>query len=173
MRRPTVFFLHGKSGDSAIPGRVAIYSTFFSRFNVNVLTIDCRGFADSDSTGIPTVAAGAADPRIARNYLIAEGAEPRNILIHQALGRRLGASSLLSCKHRIFLPVASYFCHPSRPSKPLISCLSITFLSEYLSLLKPLVIVPALSGKYSPYKIINTHALAGCMTRMLSHRSEL
>ncbi|KAG6372754.1 Alpha/Beta hydrolase protein [Boletus reticuloceps] len=90
--RPTLLFLHGNSATRAIPGRVQYYSAFVSRLQTNVLTIDYRGFGDSQ--GSPSERGLATDARAAFDWLIANGATPENVLI---VGHSLGtavASSL-------------------------------------------------------------------------------
>ncbi|KAG9315511.1 Alpha/Beta hydrolase protein [Chiua virens] len=90
--RPTMIFLHGNTATRATPGRVQYYSAFTSRLQTNVLAIDYRGFGDSP--GSPSERGLATDARAVFDWLIMNGATPKDILI---VGHSLGtavASSL-------------------------------------------------------------------------------
>lgn len=92
---PTILFLHGNSGTRAHPLRTAIYTAYTSRLNSNVLAIDYRGFGDSD--GFPTEEGVAMDARAGWDYLISQGAQPKDIMI---IGHSLGTAvaSLLAAE---------------------------------------------------------------------------
>ncbi|KAF6757555.1 abhydrolase domain-containing 12 [Ephemerocybe angulata] len=83
--RPTVLFFHGNAATRAFKVRVAIYKALTSRWNVNVLAIDYRGFADS--TGSPSEEGLTRDARTAWDWLLSNGAKADDILI---MGHSLG-----------------------------------------------------------------------------------
>ncbi|KAJ7620101.1 Alpha/Beta hydrolase protein [Roridomyces roridus] len=85
--RPTILFLHGKDGHRARHFRVLLCSALTSRLDVNVLALDYRGFGDS--TGTPSLAGVAEDARTAFDWLLWQGAVPRDVLI---LGTSLGTN---------------------------------------------------------------------------------
>ncbi|KXN85155.1 Monoacylglycerol lipase ABHD12 [Leucoagaricus sp. SymC.cos] len=86
-KRPTILFLHGNTGTRALPVRVTVYTGLTARLDANLFTIDYRGFGDS--AGRPTVDGVARDARTAWNYLISQGANPRDVLV---VGHSLGAA---------------------------------------------------------------------------------
>ncbi|KAJ3572336.1 hypothetical protein NP233_g3153 [Leucocoprinus birnbaumii] len=85
--RPTILYLHGNTGTRALPVRVTVYTGLTGRLDVNVFTIDYRGFGDSD--GHPTVDGVTRDARAAWDYLMLQGAKPQDVLI---VGHSLGTA---------------------------------------------------------------------------------
>jgi abhydrolase domain-containing protein 12 len=153
-RRPTVLYLHGNSGDRALPLRVGTYTGFSSRLDVNVFAVDYRGFADS--TGSPTVDGVAADARTAWNYLISQGADPKDVLI---VGTSLGTAiaSILTAE----LNAENTTPRGLVLLSPFASTTSLMFeyyLFGFLPLLKPLVIMPTLSRRFR----FNFRSLQSC-----------
>lgn len=84
---PTILFLHGNSGTRATPLRTALYTSYTSRLNSNVLAIDYRGFGDSE--GLPTEDGVTLDARAGWDYLIKQGARAEDIII---VGHSLGTA---------------------------------------------------------------------------------
>jgi abhydrolase domain-containing protein 12 len=98
--RPVFLYFHGNAGNRASPKRIETYrvcclakplssanvlQNLSERLNVNVLTIDYRGFGNSE--GSPTENGLALDARAAWNWLLAEGVDAKNIIL---LGHSLG-----------------------------------------------------------------------------------
>lgn len=83
---PTVLYLHGNAATRAVSTRVQIYSAFSSRMQVNVLTIDYRGFAEN--AGYPTERGTIDDALSAIKWLVGQGAKPEDILV---IGHSLGS----------------------------------------------------------------------------------
>ncbi|KAF9234674.1 Alpha/Beta hydrolase protein, partial [Melanogaster broomeanus] len=84
---PTLIFFHGNTATRALPGRVQLYTAFTSRLHTNVLTIDYRGFGDSQ--GSPSESGLAIDARAAWDWLVSNGARPSDILV---VGHSLGTA---------------------------------------------------------------------------------
>ncbi|KAH7100862.1 alpha/beta-hydrolase [Auriculariales sp. MPI-PUGE-AT-0066] len=89
--RPTIIFLHGNAGNRASIFRPKVYGAYTTRLRANVLTIDYRGFGDSE--GIPTEKGRSyEDARGAWDWLIARGATASDIvLMGQSLGTGVAA----------------------------------------------------------------------------------
>jgi len=85
--RTTILFFHGNAATRAAPFRVQYYKAFSSRLDANVLSIDYRGFGDSD--GVPSESGLAKDAHAGWDWLIFNGANPQNILI---VGHSLGTA---------------------------------------------------------------------------------
>jgi len=64
-----------------------VYSTFSSRLRANILAIDYRGFGDS--TGTPTEEGTIQDAIAAFDWLVSNGADPKDVLV---VGHSLGAA---------------------------------------------------------------------------------
>ncbi|KAL7416980.1 Alpha/Beta hydrolase protein, partial [Mrakia frigida] len=88
--RPTVIFLHGNAGNRAMPLRIHLMSSLSSTLNVNVLTIDYRGFGDS--TGTPSEPGLIADARAAWDWVLERngGDTSKIALVGQSLGTGVG-----------------------------------------------------------------------------------
>ncbi|KIL66151.1 hypothetical protein M378DRAFT_124739 [Amanita muscaria Koide BX008] len=84
-RHPTILFLHGNAATRATKTCINHYNGFTSRLGVNVLAIDYRGFANS--TGTPSETGLVLDGRAAFDWLVENGAKPKDILI---VGHSLG-----------------------------------------------------------------------------------
>ncbi|GBE85217.1 Protein bem46 [Sparassis crispa] len=82
---PTVLYLHGAAGTRATAWRVQHFTSFTSRLQVNLLTIDYRGFADSE--GSPSEDGLALDAYTAWTWLLDHGAKAEDILV---VGHSLG-----------------------------------------------------------------------------------
>ncbi|KAJ6615165.1 Alpha/Beta hydrolase protein [Mycena sp. CBHHK59/15] len=140
-KRPTILFLHGKTGHRAVPLRVPIYAAFSSRLDANVFAVDYRGFGDSE--GQPTLAGVAADARAAWDYLTTLGAEPKDVLI---VGHSLGTcvAGLLAAElsQEGISPRGLVLLAPFASVKTL---MYEYYLFGFLPLLKPLVRVPTVS----------------------------
>ncbi|KAJ6558646.1 Alpha/Beta hydrolase protein [Mycena sp. CBHHK59/15] len=140
-KRPTILFLHGKTGHRADPLRVPIYAAFSSRLDANVFAVDYRGFGDSE--GQPTLAGVAADARAAWDYLTTLGAEPKDVLI---VGHSLGTcvAGLLAAElsQEGISPRGLVLLAPFASVKTL---MYEYYLFGFLPLLKPLVRVPTVS----------------------------
>lgn len=85
--QPTILFLHGNTATRAFYVRVRQYSGFSSRVRANVLAIDYRGFGDSEGT--PSETGLMTDSRAAWDWLITNGANPKDIVI---VGHSLGTA---------------------------------------------------------------------------------
>ena len=85
--RPTVLFFHGNAATRAAPFRVQYYKLLSNRLGTNVFCIDYRGFGDSD--GVPSESGLALDAHAAWDWLISNGADPKNVLI---VGHSLGTA---------------------------------------------------------------------------------
>ncbi|KAJ7278316.1 Alpha/Beta hydrolase protein [Mycena rebaudengoi] len=140
-QRPTILFLHGKSGHRAIPQRIAVYSALSSRLNANILAVDYRGFGDSE--GSPTIAGVASDARAAWDFLFAHGARPQDVLI---VGHSLGTA--------IAALLAAELCQDSinplglvllAPFASLRTVLHEYYILGLFPLFKPLAMAPALA----------------------------
>jgi abhydrolase domain-containing protein 12 len=92
-RAPTILYLHGNTGTRAHFLRTSFYTTLTARLGANVLSVDYRGYGDSE--GKPTVQGVSRDARAAWNYRISQGADLSNVVI---LGHSLGTAiaSILS-----------------------------------------------------------------------------
>jgi abhydrolase domain-containing protein 12 len=143
-QRPTILFLHGKSGHRAIPQRIAVYSALSSRLNANILAVDYRGFGDSE--GSPTIAGVASDARAAWDFLLAHGARPQDVLI---VGHSLGTA--------IAALLAAELCQDSinplglvllAPFASLRTVLHEYYILGLFPLFKPLAMAPALTRKF-------------------------
>ncbi|KAF9002489.1 Alpha/Beta hydrolase protein [Cyathus striatus] len=86
-RRPTILFLHGNTGTRALPLRINVYTALTARLDSNVFAVDYRGFGDSEGT--PSVDGVSMDARAAWDYLIENGAHPKDVLI---VGHSLGTA---------------------------------------------------------------------------------
>lgn len=86
-KAPTILYLHGNTGTRAHFLRTSFYTTLTARLGANVLSVDYRGYGDSE--GKPTVQGVSRDARTAWNYLINQGAHPSDIVI---LGHSLGTA---------------------------------------------------------------------------------
>ena len=86
-KAPTILYLHGNTGTRAHFLRTSFYTTLTARLGANVLSVDYRGYGDSE--GNPTVQGVSSDARTAWNYLISQGANPSDIII---LGHSLGTA---------------------------------------------------------------------------------
>jgi len=86
-KAPTVLYLHGNTGTRAHFLRTSFYSALTARLGANVLSVDYRGYGDSE--GKPTVQGVSRDARTAWDYLISQGAKPSDIVI---LGHSLGTA---------------------------------------------------------------------------------
>ncbi|KAG9037022.1 hypothetical protein FRB95_007317 [Tulasnella sp. JGI-2019a] len=75
---PTVLFFHGNAASRAVKYRVQFYGA-------NLLVIDYRGFGDSES--FPSEAGLNIDARTSWDWLVENGADPKDIVI---LGQSLG-----------------------------------------------------------------------------------
>lgn len=84
---PTVLYLHGNAATRAVSSRVSVYSTFSSRLHVNVLAIDYRGFGDTPGT--PTEEGTVQDALAAFDWLVSQGANPKDVIV---VGHSLGAA---------------------------------------------------------------------------------
>lgn len=101
---PTVLFFHGNAASRAVKYRVQMYGQVTSRLGkyitgrsssicthkprckgANVLVIDYRGFGDSEGT--PTELGLNIDAATAWEWLIEQGADPKNVLV---MGHSLG-----------------------------------------------------------------------------------
>ncbi|KAG8887281.1 hypothetical protein FRB98_000267 [Tulasnella sp. 332] len=82
---PTVLFLHGNGANRAIEFRVQFYSQVTRSLGANLFVIDYRGFGDSE--GFPSEAGLNADAQTAWDWLVENGADPKDIII---FGRSLG-----------------------------------------------------------------------------------
>ncbi|KAF9449162.1 alpha/beta-hydrolase [Macrolepiota fuliginosa MF-IS2] len=85
--RPTILFLHGNTGSRALPLRITVYTGLTARLDANLFAVDYRGFGDS--AGHPSVEGVARDARAAWDYLMLQGAKPRDVLI---VGHSLGTA---------------------------------------------------------------------------------
>ncbi|KAJ7182914.1 Alpha/Beta hydrolase protein [Mycena crocata] len=140
-KRPTILYFHGSRDDRAALYRIPVYSAFSSRLDANVFVIDYRGFGDSE--GNPTVNGVAADARAAWDYLIAQGAQPDDVLI---VGHSLGTgvAGLLAAElaRENIVPRGLVLLAPFSSVKTLMYGYNIF---GVVQLLKPLVIVPTLA----------------------------
>ncbi|KAG8875536.1 hypothetical protein FRB98_007752 [Tulasnella sp. 332] len=82
---PTVLFFHGNAASRAVEYRVQFYSLVTLRLRANLFVIDYRGFADSES--FPSEAGLNIDARTSWDWLIENGADPKDIIL---LGQSLG-----------------------------------------------------------------------------------
>ncbi|KAJ3317375.1 hypothetical protein HDU76_001204 [Blyttiomyces sp. JEL0837] len=83
--RPVFLYFHGNAGNRAGGKRVETYRNLTDKLNVNVFTIDYRGFGNSD--GSPSEEGLAIDARTAWDWLIKQGVKEDQITI---LGHSLG-----------------------------------------------------------------------------------
>ncbi|GAB5593224.1 hypothetical protein Unana1_08124 [Umbelopsis nana] len=82
----TVMYFHGNAGNRAAPWRVDLYKKLGDKFpNVNVITIDYRGFGNSDGT--PSEEGLRMDARATWNWLVERGVPHDKISI---IGHSLG-----------------------------------------------------------------------------------
>lgn len=86
-RVPTILYLHGNTGTRAHFLRTSFYTTLTARLGANVLSVDYRGYGDSE--GDPSVQGVSRDARTAWDYLISQGADPSDIIV---LGHSLGSA---------------------------------------------------------------------------------
>ncbi|KAI8847981.1 Alpha/Beta hydrolase protein [Chytridium lagenaria] len=83
--RPVVLYFHGNAGNRAAPNRIETYKNFSEKLNLNVVTIDYRGFGNSEGT--PSEDGLALDARAAWDWLLQRGVPPSNIIL---VGHSLG-----------------------------------------------------------------------------------
>jgi pimeloyl-ACP methyl ester carboxylesterase len=76
--RPVFLYFHGNAGNRAAPKRIETYRNLSDRLNVNVLTIDYRGFGNSE--GSPTEEGLATDARATWDWLIENGGESCSLM---------------------------------------------------------------------------------------------
>lgn len=142
--RPTMLFLHGNTGTRAHSGRVQYYSGFVSRLQTNVLTIDYRGFGDSQ--GSPSEHGLATDARAAFDWLVSNGAAPQDVLI---VGHSLGTAVSSS--------LAVSLCEESIPFRGLVLMSPFTSMHTLVDtysifglfpVLLPMTMVPRAAGEY-------------------------
>ena len=69
-QRPVFIYFHGNAGNRAAPARIETYKRLSERLDVNILTIDYRGFGNSE--GSPSEEGLALDARAAWDYLISQ-----------------------------------------------------------------------------------------------------
>jgi abhydrolase domain-containing protein 12 len=82
---PTVLFFHGNAGSRAVSFRVSTYMSYTTRLGANVLALDYRGYADSEGT--PSEEGLRQDARAAWQWVIDQGALPKDVvLVGQSLG---------------------------------------------------------------------------------------
>ncbi|KAL1919881.1 uncharacterized protein VTP21DRAFT_1813 [Calcarisporiella thermophila] len=82
---PTMLYFHGNAGNRAAPWRVETYRQLADRLNMNVITIDYRGFGNSK--GIPSETGLYTDAYATWKLLIDNGVAQDNISL---LGHSLG-----------------------------------------------------------------------------------
>lgn len=142
--RPTLLFLHGNGGTRATPGRVQYYTAFVSRLRSNVLTIDYRGFGDSQ--GSPSERGLATDARAAFDWLISNGAAPENVLIvGHSLGTAVASSLAVSLSEESAQLRGLVLLSPFTSMHTLVDTYSIFGL---FPVMLPLTMVPRAAGEY-------------------------
>lgn len=92
LSRPTVLFFHGNAGNRALSRRVQMASSLSSNLNLNVLSLDYRGFGDS--SGTPSEAGLIADARAAWDWVYARnGGDASKIgIVGQSMGTGVGSA---------------------------------------------------------------------------------
>jgi abhydrolase domain-containing protein 12 len=161
-KRPVFIYFHGNAGNRAAPARIETYKRLSERLDVNILTIDYRGFGNSE--GSPSEEGLALDARAACDYLISNNGtyytffyidtqnysnnlcivDPKNIYI---LGHSLGtgvATLLARDLGRGGIAAGGLILQA-----PYISIPDVAFefnVFQLVPLLKPVSLVPALEG---------------------------
>ncbi|KAI8803242.1 Alpha/Beta hydrolase protein [Cladochytrium replicatum] len=83
--RPVVLYFHGTAGNRAAPNRTDTYKRLAEILDLNVISIDYRGFGDS--SGSPSEDGLAIDAMAIWKYSVSQGVQPENIIL---LGHSLG-----------------------------------------------------------------------------------
>jgi abhydrolase domain-containing protein 12 len=146
---PTVIFFHGNGATRAVGYRVRICAAFSSRLHANVLTVDYRGFADSQ--GHPTEAGLALDARAAWDWVIGHGARPEDVLIvGHSLGTAVAArlSSELSEEGIRFKGTVLL-----GPFSSITRLMDTYNMMGFLPITKPLTMIPGGFGEFFRYSI--------------------
>ena len=139
---PTILFFHGNAATRAAPYRVNYYQAFSSRLGANVLTIDYRGFGNSE--GVLSEDGLAKDARAAWDWLISNGADPENILLYgHSLGTAVAtklsaelAAENVACKGVVLMS----------PFSSIRKLLETYHFFGFIPLMKPLAIIPGATG---------------------------
>ncbi|KAF8221426.1 alpha/beta-hydrolase [Tricholoma matsutake] len=138
---PTILFLHGNSGTRATPLRTALYTSYTSRLNSNVLAIDYRGFGDSE--GLPTEDGVTLDARAGWDYLIKQGARAEDIIIvGHSLGTAVAGLLTAGLGRENIVPRGLVFMSPFTSVRRLVDEY---YLFGLFPLLKPLRLIPLAS----------------------------
>lgn len=129
------------------------YNALSSRLDVNIFTIDYRGFGDS--SGTPSEDGLAIDARTAFDWLISQGTNPSQILIYgHSLGTGVGArlAAELSSEGVGYKGLTLM-----APFSSMDKLLETYLLFKTLPLMRPLMIFPGVVGTHAPFHPYNFH----------------
>lgn len=144
---PTIIFFHGNAATRAAPYRVRYYQAFSSRLGANVVSIDYRGFGDSD--GVPSEDGLAKDARAAWDWVISNGADPENVLLYgHSLGTAVAArlSAELAAENVAFKGLVLM-----SPFSSIRKLLETYNFFGFVPLMKPLAMIPGATGIRTSY----------------------
>lgn len=139
-----MLFFHGNAATRATSGRIQYYSAFTSRLQTNVLAIDYRGFGDSQ--GSPSQRGLATDARAAFDWLISNGATPKDVLIvGHSLGTAVASSLAVSLSEETIRFKGLVLMAPFKSMYTVVDTYSIFGL---FPVMLPLTMVPRAAGEY-------------------------
>ncbi|RUP47494.1 Alpha/Beta hydrolase protein [Jimgerdemannia flammicorona] len=135
----TVLYLHGNAGNRASPWRIGTYKRLADKFNINIVTVDYRGFGNSG--GFPTEEGLKIDAKAVWDWLISRGVRPNQIIV---FGHSLGTG--------VATHLASSLSLAGTPPKTLILEAAYSSIAELLFDYRMLSVVPLLGPfKWFPY----------------------
>ncbi|KAJ3088368.1 hypothetical protein HK102_008926, partial [Quaeritorhiza haematococci] len=105
LERPVALYFHGQAGHRGSPGRVEFYKNMTDRLNVNVISIDYRGFGDS--AGFPSEDGIVQDAEAVWNWIVEQGVDPSRIMVvGHSLGTGVATALVYNLKEKGVTPQA-------------------------------------------------------------------
>ncbi|KAG8944527.1 hypothetical protein FRC04_001749 [Tulasnella sp. 424] len=144
---PTVLFFHGNAANRAVRYRVQMYGSVSAQLGANVLVIDYRGFGDSEGT--PTEEGVNLDARTSWQWLVDNGANPRDIVVMgHSLGTGVATKLVTQLQSEGVEPRALVVVAPFSSIEAMFDSYS---LGGMIPLFRPLQIIPFIKTLVSKY----------------------